>query len=455
MKTLIDPASNLFKDFFRDCSIVMSAPNVFFLVGEHAVLRGIPSVVQAMPTRVYVGMKHRESLEKWLTLMVCDSSGTLHERQVREDPTIVGIRHVRSFGEVYYRTRTKILQRILNQIEHSAIKVLSDIIAGSGANWSGAFSSALAGCVHFGMVENRSNPDTIRAELDRWGDETQRNNSGRFNDINLLAFFLESAFHNGRASGYGNYISLLGSPTPVVYRTHRRYVDRRPFINVYTSINDPLDPNRGTAEVISRLEEVAATVKLTTLSSNWLHLVYIAVIDTLKRKEIGTAGAISKLLDELLNDLRIAGNKVPEWLDLSDLDFFQQSDTIWSALDHDILAFIYFFRHFLSEGNPNLCSKAIGYMNAINHLLLSFGLGWREFTDISIRLLTAAGIDQSNTAVKLSGGGTAGVCTLMSTELDHSTLIGILKDPECILYSSDLGYPINGLRLHKLGETYL
>jgi hypothetical protein len=455
MKKLIEPESDLFEDFFRDCSIVMSAPNVVFLVGEHAVLRGIPSVVQAMPTRVYVGIKQRERLERWLTSKTLDSNGILREAQVREDPNLVGIRHLKSFAEVYYRTRTAILPRILDQIDHLAIKVLSDTTPGSGANWSGAFSSALAGCVHFGILKNMLNPHVIHIDLTSWRDGCNWETSDRFRDINLLAFFLESAFHGGRASGYGNVVSLLGPSTPVVYRTRRRFQDRRPYINVYRSVNAPLDPSLGTPQVISHLEDIASSVQLTTLSSDWLHLVYIAVIDTLRRKEIGTAGAISKLLDELLCDLRIAGTEVPGDLGLVDLDFFLQPDEIWFALDYNILAFIHFFNLFLREGNMESLSKAIRYMNSVSSVLLSFGLGWKEFADISTRLLAAPGIDQNNTAVKLSGGGMAGVCTLVSKELDHDRLAGILGESDCILYSSDLSLHIDGLRLHKLGGEYL
>jgi len=332
MRTLIDPCDTQFKEYFKDCSIVMSAPNVAFLVGEHAVLRGIPSVVQAMPTRVYVGIKKSESSEKWLTVKTLDSDGKLRNVEVRqEDPNLVGIEHLGAFVKVQYEGSSGKLLNILNEIKGLAIRVLSDITPGSGADWSGAFSSALAACVHFGVVESMRNPQVICTDLNRWRAEWRSNN--KFKAVNLFAFFLESAFHGGRASGYGNVASLLGLPMPVVYRTRRRYPDRSPYIDVYASVGSPLDWGQGTRTVIERLRQIAQSVEFIPLRADWLQCIYIAVIDTLKRKEAGTAGAITRVLDELRSELQTAGREVPKDLDLVDFDFSEQPDNIWFALD--------------------------------------------------------------------------------------------------------------------------
>lgn len=451
MRTLIDPNDDQFHEFFEDCDIVMSAPNVAFLVGEHAVLRGTPSVVQAMPTRVYVGIKQRGSSESVLTLKASGDSGELHDVAKGDDPNLVGPGHVRPFLQVYpYRTDWK--RQMAHRVGDLAIRAVSDIKPGTGADWSGAFSSALAGCVHFGIVEDQRNSDMIRRELHSWGDSDDRTSHNKLNDINLLAFFLESAFHDGKASGYGTIVSLLGPVTPVLYRTRRRFRDKQPYIDVYTAV-DPLDSAAGTKEVISRLKLITDSVELRPIASTYSHLMRVAVLDTDTTKVIGTSGAIRRALNELLDDVEEAAKRVPETHGLVDLEFSYQSDHIWAALDYYVMAFIHFFQLSLTKGT-DYHPKAIRYMNAVGDMLLSLGLGWKELAAISMKVFNAEGVDQNNTVVKLSGGGMAGVCTLLSTELDHAAIATIVPESS-ILYSSDLKPHIGGLRLHKLGEEYV
>lgn len=451
MRTLLNPDDEQFRSFFKDCDIVMSAPNVAFFVGEHAVLRGTPSVVQALPTRVYVGIKRRGDTEEWLTSKASGGGGELHDVRTGDDPNLVGIKHVKSFVQVYpYKTNSK--GQMAGQIDNLAIRVLSDITPGSGADWSGAFSSALAGCVHFGIVENQRNSDSIRMALKKWKDGDDWRSYSKLNDINLLAFFLESAFHDGKASGYGTIVSLLGPVTPVIYRTRRRFRNKLPYIDVYTSV-EPLDADTGTKEVISRLREITDSVQLAPLASSYLHLMYVAVIDTGTRKVMGTSGAIKRALDDLLDDVEEAAKQVPKTHKLPDFDSSYQLDDIWAALDYYVMAFIHFFQLSLMKGT-DYHPKAIRYMDAVGNMLLSLGLGWKELAAIKTKVFSAKGVDQTNTVVKLSGGGMAGVCTLLSTKLDHRALSCIVPK-ERILYSSDLLPHIDGLRLHKRGEDYV
>lgn len=458
MTTLIQPDDTQFKEFFEACDIVMSAPNVAFLVGEHAVLRGTPAAVLTMPTRVYVGIKQKDSKEQWLTSKTLDSGGTLCDVQQKEERRLIGIDHLIAFAKEHYTITPESVsgEVIAGKIEGLAIRVLSDITPGSGANWSGAYSSALAACVYFGIVENVSNPDKICSQLEKWlekwkeGDEWKSDEG--FREINLLAFFLESAFHGGSASGYGTFVSLLGPTAPVVYKTCRRLLDQPPYINVYSSLVRPFDSSKGTKKVINRLQEIAGGVQLISLPSSFRNLMYIAVIDTGSRKEIGTAGAIRGVLDGLLDDLREAVKSVPGNLELGDVPDMGQVDNFWYALDYYVWAFIHFFERSLTQDQDEglFVAKAIRYMSSVGDMLLSLGLGWKELTDISTRVWTADGVDLHNTAVKLSGGGMAGVCTLVSTKLDHAALEKILGESDCILYSSERDTQVYGLRLHKL-----
>lgn len=450
MKKLIDPSSTLFIQYFEECDLVASTPNVFFYVGEHAVLRGTPGVVQAMPTRVYVGIKNATKEDPWYTNSVFDN-GIIKKDIHREDnEDLIGKRHVLNFIQHEipdYETEKK------TEIEGLSIKVLSDIYPGSGANWSGAYSSALAACIYIGVIHKFKNEIKITPDINNF--RTNFKDCKLFKDINSLSFFLETAFHGGSASGYGNFISLLGCPVPTIFQCQTRYSDMMPYINVYTDNENYLVNKEQMDVVIKRLDEIIKNTEIIELTKDIDLGYYVAVIDTEKRKEKSTSKAIKEVILELKNDVKNNIDYIKKKIIKLPYDF--QENSLWSWHDYSCTTFLYFFRDYLYSNEKESFKKSIKYMNAVGHVLLSYGLGWKELEDLSSKIYLHKDIDEVNTAIKLTGGGKAGTFVLMAPyeKLNCEKLKKIIKNPELILYSSCENKPIKGLEIHKINNQFI
>lgn len=461
MKRMIDPNSENFKNFFRECPIVMSAPNVFFYVGEHTVLRGTLSVVQSLPTRVYVGIKKALPREEKIDIKINDS-GKFKTSPLEGIEPIIGSTQIAAYIKVNFNTQ-RLLNRYLFLINNLAIKVLSDIYPGSGANWSGAYSSALAACVYFYIIKEYTFSEIYQV-INKWSISDNWKHCEHFLEINSLAFFLETAFHGGSASGYGSYISLLGNKTPVIYKTGRRKDSVRPFRNVFKNINNPFDGANGTEETIRRLKEIEETVVIYSLPNFCFDKLFITVLDTGKKKEETTSEAIRSIFEGLKEDImvsiKIISEKDPYYEEL--INYIKDHENpfdfqkIWCCLDYYIINFLRHFWDFLEKGNKENEIKSIRMMNAVGHQLLAFGLDWEEFENLRVRVYGGAGlqkqeITKKNTAMKLSGGGKAGVCVLMASIklFNLDILKEIIDDDEKILYCSSLHEDIYGLGVNK------
>ncbi len=457
MKKLIDTSEGYFKEYFRDCNIVMSAPNVFFYSGEHAVIRGIPAIVQAMPTRVYVGIKKREINDCPIEIKGYIDNAFYDSPHLMDSNLLIGQNYLTAYVKCRFQ-KSSVLENIKESIGDISIKVLTDILPGSGANWSGAYSSALAGCIYFNIIK-RYSLDEITNILNRFELKWSKiKNYEEFKEINLFSFFLEMAFHGGSASGYGNYMSLLGPSTPYIYKCVKRYSKSEPYVNVYSGLRNrnSIDNENDTKVVINRLQEITQETKIIELNKANFNTLYVAVVDTGTRKtpNISTSMTLKSVYDNLMNDTEkcFQDGEIKEILGN---DIRYNPSFIYSWLDYACIAFCKHFKNVLSTPTvqPDECEILFKYMNAIGQILLSYGLGWKEFENIRSKIfIKIDGLKKSNTAVKLSGAGNAGICVVMSavTQLLNENTLSSIVGAENILYSSDKGNKITGLKLHEV-----
>lgn len=468
------------KTFFKDCDIVMSAPHIFFYSGEHAVLKGVPAVIQTMELRVYVGIE-QDSRKPWLQIYQYDQDNdTISEIMKPEidsdDPNEITIKQLYSFIEGQYSESAASIdcEKIKKQITKMSIRVLSNIYPGSGANWSGAFSTALAGAIYYLFI-CQDDENEITATIDSWqdyktgyiGSET----NSAFNDINLMAFYIESVCHGGSASGYGTLGAVVGHSDPMIYKTrprNRNGLGNHLRINLFSE-NGTLYPKNKT-EIIEILKS-ACLLRLDDIDGRLKQHFHIWVVDTKKKKDKGTAGAIKKILKEVENDVDEALKTTRKLYKENCSDFLFNGDVLqensfqtitrWRCLDYAVITFLYYFRGFLVDNVPDLDKrpKIIKYCNAISRLLLGLGLDWNEFAQYRILLFKDENITHKTTAMKLSGGGTAGVCVILSEGgyLTSEKLMKLLNINESDIFfdnhSGNTDLKRNGLRLDSINRS--
>lgn len=447
---LINPESPEFKQFFKNCSIVTSAPNVFFYVGEHMVLKGTPALVQAMPTRVYIGLCDCTDSQRGIEIVV----GKRKEPYgLGINESYIGIREVESYIRGHWHNRYEF---------EKCIKVWSDIQPGSGANWSGAYSTALALAAYLDVVEEKGeisrfldNLHDIRENGKSFKNLIEKDNRFKktFNDVNGLAFFLESLFHGGSASGYGTFISLIGAKYPILYKTPKRWNNRPPYINIWRYNNNiiPVLPNDINTLMNNVFENILYRTQISSIngSSLFYNSNRVLVIDTGVRKH-STAQSIESIYDTLLSDLRnlfeiINKEKVAlseitfnfdEILELRQILMGNTIENFTLNIDAFIWLTIMHLQKFLA--NPQINSKDVKkfyiYMNAVGRTLESLNLGWNHLCNIKHALmckLSDRPINLSDrVAVKLSGGGTAGVVTVViyKHSKEYKYLESLLKE---------------------------
>ena len=227
-------------DLLTRCSIVTSAPAVFFWSGEHAVLDGAVAVVQQVPLRVYVGLEPLELLRgDDPRLILLDEAGAPAARGIpphvyrREDAARpcdfaapereTNLRKVADVANFLFRDLCRIAgARPPNR--RYRIRTFSELRPGGGINWSGAFAVALVTAM-LSLANTRFRKDIRSLEeggVVHWGQkrlsDLVREPQSWFTRINRWAWILEAAFHEGAGSGYGNLASLAPSILPIAYR---------------------------------------------------------------------------------------------------------------------------------------------------------------------------------------------------------------------------------------------
>lgn len=228
LKSLAEAKTPELREMLKKNSVVVSAPHIFFLAGEHAVLQGAPALCVPLPFRVYVGLEDLESpLRPDSKISISFGEEKILDWDKREFLT-PSLTHEQS--EAYEGERKniiKVIENVINEYKlgkrRFRINVYSILPPGRGTNWSGAFSAALATAL---LVFNRR---LKRDEVEKWSSipvhELLREENFRL--CNRIAWQIENVIHGNRASGYGTTLSL-GSclyGSPFVYYTVPRSDD--------------------------------------------------------------------------------------------------------------------------------------------------------------------------------------------------------------------------------------
>lgn len=241
------PWRDAVQQVFDNCPIVVSAPAVFFWAGEHVVLDGGLAVIQQIPLRVYVGIQPVQPVEpgspaRLLGFFEEAETGTGRPapshmfRERDEDGNYVSATcdfrgesrapTIRKVQQVADLLLADLCSQTTDERGRFKYRVWSrsEIPPGSGANWSGAFATALTVAMLLAVDRGfgeyaRNNQADGRIH---WGNkrlpELVAEPSGWFAKCNRWAWILESTFHEGAASGYGTLGSLAPTTLPVVYQ---------------------------------------------------------------------------------------------------------------------------------------------------------------------------------------------------------------------------------------------
>jgi len=213
-----------------------SAPGVFFWSGEHAVLSGGVGVCQQVSLRVWVGMQCKD--ENSPTKIELSPETKHHLGYVFDESGNRRVEEVDMFMES--STIRDALEYLTNWAKthgihgHFFVRTASEILPGSGCNWSGAFANALAACL---LLEATTDTDKRQYfgtdTIQRWATGPfrqvgQPSHIFRFDhdwtleEFNRLAWRIETFLHKGRASGYGTLCSAVPEIGPLLYVTGDR-----------------------------------------------------------------------------------------------------------------------------------------------------------------------------------------------------------------------------------------
>jgi hypothetical protein len=204
---------------------IASCPGTAWWGGEYAVLRGGLAVCQPIPLRVYVGVEicPGATSEHPIVIEHSDTDGKAHLAWDWDGRTQThAFRPYKPLQlELSIPPRRKLVYETLERIYtcsdcHDILKIrtLSELIPGSGTNWSGAFSAALTAAVL--AAAGRLTP----GDITNWQQvQTQnlRTKRGTFQTCFQQAWKLESAINGRLTSGYGPFCSLVGGTHPLLF----------------------------------------------------------------------------------------------------------------------------------------------------------------------------------------------------------------------------------------------
>jgi len=235
------------KEFAGNYDLVVGAPGLVFLAGEHAVLDGALAIVQQIPRRVWVGLRF-ESAPQGTPLHITSFEADEDRLRVRLPATGYEER-ICDIGPVLALLRQLVqfpsCKDEFGQLGHIRLGILSEVRPNSGCNFSGALSAAIAAALHLYRC-SLAGEHGINELLNRAGG--QKNESfvrlpisaalkaetsllsdrqSLLHRINRMALVLETFFHGGSASGCGTLCALFSSTIPIAYyREPRRSVSQ-------------------------------------------------------------------------------------------------------------------------------------------------------------------------------------------------------------------------------------
>ncbi len=234
-RSLYERHHDIYDKFFFKHSHVVSCPGTFFWAGEHAVLYGGLATCQHVPQRVYVGIEPLEHLGNPLQIEL----GSEDDAHQLYDPNEDRFKKASFMYEVEFRNANipdklnTIIKLLGLEPRHFIIRTLHELRPGAGCNWSGALSTALVGAllVYYGRLT-----PSILAE---WKNHKIHEliTDKTFNECHRKSWRLETAFHGGKASGYGTFSSLVSSSLPFCYATAKRGESSKYPIDVGTDLD--------------------------------------------------------------------------------------------------------------------------------------------------------------------------------------------------------------------------
>jgi hypothetical protein len=216
---------SMLNDLHRRSHWVASCPGTAWWAGEYGVIHGGLGVCQPIPLRVYVGIE----------VIPTKGDGTIAVKSgdEREDPWHYTWAPNRDGGEYGFQPfdlfktenvleeRRFAISKLMSELHTTAgmdctykVRTVSELIYGSGANWSGAFSSALV--VATLLASGRIDSNTLSSWRETPVERLKKDPS--FDLCNRLAWKMESAINGLVTSGYGSFCALVGGQHPIIYR---------------------------------------------------------------------------------------------------------------------------------------------------------------------------------------------------------------------------------------------
>lgn len=202
---------NQYRDFFKDCDIVVSAPGTVFLTGEKVIVEDkATATCFRVPRRVHVGLRRLNDTAAPRFRIV--KSLLLHESPkgpvgpFRNDGNIESLVIALRCLETGYRVQ---YEKPLSCYE---VFIWSDWKGETGLGWSGAFAAALACALLLTEEQIKAKPEEWPTE-----DPAKLRKHSDFQAVVKLAWIVESVIHNGRASGSAVCGSMLSTGVPYTY----------------------------------------------------------------------------------------------------------------------------------------------------------------------------------------------------------------------------------------------
>lgn len=218
------------KTFCEKHNVVVSAPGIFFISGEHAVLLGAPALCVPIPYRVYVGLERADNpLAPPAKPLISFGEGKFFDWKRQEFCSERLTFLEREAHRIAHQDVVFVLEKIAEKYAFNKcsfrINILSLFPPGHGVNWSGAFSAALAAGVL--LLNKRLDPEQVES----WSQRSLHKLifDDDFRMCNQIAWQIENVLHGHRASGYGTTLSLgaLHHGSPFLYLTQARSDEKR------------------------------------------------------------------------------------------------------------------------------------------------------------------------------------------------------------------------------------
>ena len=237
IKTMNDDDVTVLKGFASNYDLVVGAPGLVFLAGEHAVLDGGLAIVQQIPRRVWVGLRFESGhhgIHPPVTRFIADEDrlgvrlpSTGYEERICDFGPLLGL--------LSQLVQFPTYEDQFGRLGNVRLGVLSEVRPNSGCNFSGALSVGLAAGLHLYRCSmtrehridellNRTRVQQKESFIRLPISAALEGENSLFSDrwsllhrINRMALVLETFFHGGSASGCGTLCALFSSPIPITY----------------------------------------------------------------------------------------------------------------------------------------------------------------------------------------------------------------------------------------------